>query len=372
MLDSDGLLADKSNVQVILNKLAKLPCEPAAFGLNCGTGPDTTLSALEKVISSIQLPVIVQPGAGVPKNVDNRFMPMTTPEYFTTYGIRYVNLGARAVGGCCGISPEHIADLARSLKPLAKTEHAPALKIEIQQNELLDPVPTEEKSPFGKKLKEGKWLKLIEMTPPRGFDLSDTIQKAVLCREAGFDAVNIPDGPRASSRVSQVVTAIEIQEKAGMETIIHCCARDRNLISIQSMILGCMAKNLKNILFITGDPPKLGDYPFSSGVFDVDSIGLITLQSRLNRGVDVAGKSFGHGIRTAIVSGAGADPNAIDPEREYRRLGEKIEAGAEFIITQPVFDPPTLLAFLKRIRHFGCPVIAGVWPFASYRNAQFM
>jgi homocysteine S-methyltransferase len=172
--------------------------------------------------------------------------------------------------------------------------------------------------------------------------------------------------------MSQVVAAIEIQEKAGIETIIHCCSRDRNLISLQSLSLGCMAKNLRNILFITGDPPKLGDYPFSSGVFDVDSIGLVKLQSRLNCGVDVGGQPLGRNIQTAIVSGVGADPNAIDPEREYRRLAEKIEAGAEFIITQPVFDPEALLSFLKKIEHFRIPVIAGVWPFASYRNAQFM
>ncbi|MBO5899478.1 MAG: methylenetetrahydrofolate reductase [Lentisphaeria bacterium] len=184
--------------------------------------------------------------------------------------------------------------------------------------------------------------------------------------------MNLPDGPRASSRISQVVTAIEIQEKAGIETIIHCCARDRNLISLQSMILGCMAKNLRNILFITGDPPKLGNYPFSSGVFDVDSIGLVKLQKRLNQGIDVGGQPLGDNVKTSIVSGVGADPNAIDMDREYRRLAEKIEAGAEFIITQPVFDPEVLLKYIERTKHLGCPVIAGVWPIASYRNAQFM
>lgn len=370
--DENGLLADGSGIADILTLLRTADIQPDAFGLNCGKGPEATLEALQKIMPSITLPVVVQPAAGVPKSVDNRFIPMTTPEYFTTYCIRYTNLGARCVGGCCGISPEHIADLVRSLKPLAKAEHAAALKIEFDESALLDPVPTEKKSPFGRKLKEGKWVKLLEMTPPRGYDLTDTIAKAIQAKEAGFDAINLPDGPRASCRISQVITATEIQKQAGIETIPHCCCRDRNLISLQSMILGCMAEHLNNILFITGDPPKLGDYPFSSGVFDVDSIGMVKLQSRLNRGIDVGGQPLGPGVQTSIVSGVGADPNAIDPEREYRRLAEKIEAGAEFIITQPVFDPEKLIGFLNRIHHFGVPVIAGVWPFVSYRNAEFM
>lgn len=370
VFDSNGKMADGSDFQTVLAELDDSAA--AAFGINCGTGPETTFEAVKLIIPQLKLPLIVQPGAGVPKNVDNRFMPMTTPEYFTTYALRYVNLGAKGIGGCCGISPAHISDLVRSLKPMTKMENSAALKIEVKEADLLPAILTEEKSTFGKKLISDKFLKLIELTPPKGFDLTDTINKAKLCKDAGFDAINLPDGPRASCRVSQVITAAEIQEHAGIETIIHCCARDRNLISLQSMILGCMAKKLNNILFITGDPPKLGNYPFSSGVFDVDSIGLVKLQSRLNRGVDVGGQPLGKNIQTTIVSGVGADPNAIDPEREYRRLAEKIEAGAEFIITQPVFDPDALLKFLKKTDHFHIPVIAGVWPFASYRNAEFM
>lgn len=370
VMDADARLADDTPVEKVLQMLEN--STPAAFGINCGTGPETTFEAVQKIVSMLNLPLVVQPGAGVPKNVDNRFMPMTTPEYFTTYALRYVNLGAKGVGGCCGISPEHISDMVRSLKPMTKMENSEALKVEIKETDLLDPIPTAEKSSFGAKLVSGKFLKLIELTPPQGFDLTDTIAKARLCKDAGFDAINLPDGPRASCRISQVITAAEIQEKAGIETIIHCCGRDRNLISLQSMILGCMAKQISNILFITGDPPKLGNYPFSSGVFDVDSIGLVKLQSRLNRGIDAGGHALGKGVKTAIVSGVGADPNAIDPEREYRRLAEKIDAGAEFIITQPVFDPDALLKFLKKTEHFKVPVIAGVWPFASYRNALFM
>ncbi len=370
--DEQAQLCDGTSFDTVKKRIGTAANQPAAFGINCGTGPDATFEAVQKIIKKLDLPLIVQPGAGVPKRVDNRFMPMTTPEYFTTYALRYVTLGAKAVGGCCGISPEHISDLSRSLKPMAKGEASTVLDIAVKAPDLMPEIPTAQKSSFGEKLDSGKFLKLIELTPPRGIDLASTVEKAIACREAGFDAINLPDGPRASSRISQVVTAIEIQEKAGIETIIHCCARDRNLISLQSMILGCMAKNLRNILFITGDPPKLGNYPFSSGVFDVDSIGLVKLQKLLNQGVDIGGQALGPQVQTAIVSGVGADPNAIDMEREYRRLAEKIEAGAEFIITQPVFEPQVLLEFLDKIRPLGCPVIAGVWPFASYRNAQFM
>ena len=373
VFDETAHLADGSDFQTVFALLAEKEL-PSAFGINCGSGPEATFEAVRLIAPQLpeKMPLVVQPGAGAPKQVDNRFMPMTTPEYFTTYALRYVNLGAKGVGGCCGISPEHISDLARSLKPMTRMEKQQALKIEVKEAELLPEEPTENKSPFGAKLKSGKFLKLVELTPPTGFDLSGCVAKAVMCREAGFDAVNLPDGPRASSRVSQIITAIEIQEKAGIETIVHCCGRDRNLISLQSMILGCMAKNLRNMLFITGDPPKLGNYPFSSGVFDVDSIGLVKLQQRLNRGVDVGGQPLGNGVKTAILSGVGADPNAVDMAREYRRLEEKIASGAEFIITQPVFEPDTLLRFLDKTAHYNIPVIAGVWPFVSYRNAEFM
>lgn len=373
VLNAEAELADGSTFAEAKELLLAAGNAPAAIGLNCGNGPETTLEALEKIVHQTEFSIIVQPGSGVPKSVDNRFMQMTTPEYFTTYSMRYLNLGARGLGGCCGITPEHISDMVRSLKPLAASAKKMMPAVEVKEAERLPEIPLAERSSFGEKLASGKFVKLIEMTPPRGFDLSGTVEKAKICAKAGIDAINIPDGPRASCRISQIITAIEIQEKAGIETIVHCCARDRNLISLQSMILGCMAKNLRNILFVTGDPPKLGDYPFSSGVFDVDSIGIVKLQKRLNCGVDVGGQPLGKDVQTAMVSGVGADPNAIDMSREYRRLEEKVASGAEFIITQPVFDPPTLLKFLREVRkNFGIPVIAGVWPFASYRNALFM
>ncbi len=362
--------ASRDYMARLIKMIQDAPHQPTAVGLNCGVGADAMLSLLEILLPLCPYPVIVQPNAGVPKNVDNRMMYMCSPEYLTTYIVRYVNIGVRGVGGCCGIGPEHIRDIVRSVRPLSKTLVAPQFEVIEPEIPLLEPVPVPERSKLAAKLARGEWITTVEVTPPRGYDLESTIQKAIQCREAGVDAMNIPDGPRASSRISPIVTAIEIQEKAGLEAILHCCCRDKNLIGMQADLLGCACKQINNILFITGDPPKLGDYPFASAVFDVDSIGILKVQSRLNRGVDIGGKTIGK--QTAFFGGAGADPNALDMERELRRLREKVEAGAEFIITQPVFDVEPLLKMLGAIADLNVPVIAGIWPLASYRNAEFM
>ncbi|MBN2643123.1 MAG: bifunctional homocysteine S-methyltransferase/methylenetetrahydrofolate reductase [Victivallales bacterium] len=370
-LDRNAETVSGENLDVLMKVVSDISGEkPAALGLNCGEGPESTLSALESLMKKADYPIIVQPNAGVPKKVDNRMIYMTSPEYFSTYALRYANMGARGVGGCCGIGPDHIRDMARTIKPLAASEFKSELTVVVNEEEMMDPVPMAEKSDFARKLAAGEWVTGVEITPPRGFDLTSTIAKAAQCKAAGVDVINLPDGPRASSRISPLVTAIEIQEKAGIEVILHFCCRDKNLIGMQADILGCACKNINNILFITGDPPKLGDYPFSSGVFDVDSIGMVKIQSKLNRGLDIGGKPLG--VQTRILSGVGADPNAIDMEREYRRTCEKAESGAEFIITQPVFAVDPLIKFVDRIAHLKIPVIAGIWPLASYRNAEFM
>lgn len=355
---------------LILEHIHKHANQPVALGINCGEGPEGMLSALEKMLPMTHFPIIVQPNAGMPKKVDGRLIYMASPEYFATYGIRYANLGAAGVGGCCGTTPEHILELARAVKPLTRSYVQGHLTATVTENiKEFEPIPMQEKSKLGAKLAKGEWVTSIEMTPPRGFDLTSTIQKAIQCKDAGIDALNLPDGPRASSRLSPIVTAIEIQEKAGIEPVLHVCCRDKNLIGMQTDLLGCAAKKINNILFITGDPPKLGDYPFASAVFDVDSIGMVKIQNRLNRGIDIGGKSIEAPMSTLI--GVGTDPNALDLPREIRRLKEKIESGAEFIITQPVFDPDALMKFLDMAQPT-IPVIAGIWPLASLRNAEFM
>ena len=346
--------------------------QPDAFGLNCGIGPESMLNALEILMRQCHLPVIARPNAGMPKSVDNRIFYMCSPEYFTTYAMRFVSLGVHGVGGCCGTGPDHIRDMARSVRPLSHSHHT-AEKLFVREDALPEQpvVPFEERSALSGKLAAGKWVQTVEVVPPQGYDLTSTVEKAKICREAGFDAVNLPDGPRASSRIASLVTACRIQAEAGIETVLHVCCRDRNLIGIQADLLGCAAMNIRNLLFITGDPPKLGDYPFASGVFDMDSIGLVKLQNRLNRGLDLAGKSIGRPACAAI--GVGADPNAIDMKREIRRTQEKIEAGADFVVTQPVFSVEPLLRFMDAVPGLAkVPLIAGIWPLASYRNAEFM
>ena len=360
-------------VSAILGFRASAPLQPDAFGINCGSGPEGMLEAYEKFAHHCPYPVVVQPNAGVPKNVDNRMIYMSSPEYLTTYAMRFVALGARGVGGCCGTTPDHIRDMVRSINPMAKIERAAKISVAAPEAAWKDPVPLAEKSRLARKLAKGEWVHTVEIVPPQGYLLAQTVEKSRLCASAGFDAVNIPDGPRASSRVSPLVTACKIQEGAGIETILHFCCRDKNLIGMQADLLGCAAMDINNILFITGDPPKLGDYPFASGVFDMDSIGMVRVQSRLNRGVDLAGKPIDAPTRAFIA--VGADPNAIDMEREIRRSREKIEAGAEAFITQPVFDVGPLLRFIDAIpelRDGRIPLIAGIWPLASYRNAEFM
>ncbi len=360
-----------NSLDEFLKLLACYPGDaPTAIGLNCGGGPESTLIELEELVGKTNLPIIVQPNAGVPKGIDGRMIYMTSAEYFSTYAKRYASLGAAAIGGCCGITPAHIEELARTIKPLMRAEKRRIPTVEAVKEDLAEPVPLKERSALGAKLAAGEWIKLVEITPPRGFDLSKTIAGARRCREAGIDAVNLPDGPRASARISPLVTAITLQRETGIETVLHCCCRDRSLIGLQAELLGCAGAGINNVLFITGDPPKLGDYPFSSGVFDVDSIGLVKIQARMNRGVDLGGQALN--AVTRCVIGVGADPNAIDLEREYRRTCEKVEAGADFIITQPVFAEVSLFSFLDRIAHLNVPVIAGIWPLTSLRNAEFM
>ena len=343
--------------------------EPAAWGLNCGLGPDGLLGAVERAVRHTRTPVIVQPNAGLPKEVDNRRITLCSPEYLATYAKRYLDLGARGVGGCCGTTPDHIREVARALRPLAQ-QRIEVKAAPVETTVLKPAVPLAEKTAFSAKLARGAWVTSIELVPPRGYNLTEVVAKAAQCKAAGVDAINIPDGPRASARISPLITALEIQQKAGLEAMLHVCARDRNIISLQADLLGCAAVGLRNLLFITGDPPKLGPYPSASGVFDVDSIGLVRLQARLNRGVDLGGQ--GIEPQTCAVIGVGADPNALDFDREVRRFREKVEAGAEFAITQPVFAAEPLFRFLDAVADLKLPVLAGVWPLASFRNAQFM
>jgi len=352
--------------------LAALPAgvpAPTAWGMNCGTGPDGLLAAVERAVRLTDLPLIVMPNAGMPKEVENRKIYFCSPEYLAEYAKRYVGLGAAGVGGCCGTTPDHIAAMAEAVKPLVRSR-ASVMILEPETVPLKEPLPLAERSRFGWRLAQKLWVTSVELVPPRGYDLSDTIAKSKTLHRHGVDAINIPDGPRASSRISPLITAERIQKEALIEAILHFCCRDRNLIGMQADLLACAACEIRNILFVTGDPPKLGSYPHATAVFDADSIGMAAVQRRLNCGVDLGGQ--GIEPATSAVIGVGLDPTALDQEREIDRFRQKVEAGAEFAITQPVFDPDALLRFLDRVEQHGIPIVAGIWPLSSLRNASFM
>ena len=342
------------------------------LGLNCSIGPHAMLSAVEKVIGSISKPLVVQPNAGHPQKRDGRMIYLSTPEYFTSYCKNYINMGVMGVGGCCGTNPEHIKEMARTIKALTGVKkHVEISKIEVQNTNIVV-TPTIEKSNFAKKLfsKTEKAIS-IEITPPRSVDLTPMLEKVQKCKDVGVDAINIPDGPRASARISPMVAGVMIEQKIGMEVILHYCCRDRNLIGMQSDILGGYAAGIKNYLVITGDPPKLGNYPQATAVFDVDAVGLTKVIHNLNRGEDIAGNEINP--PTSILIGVGANPCAINLENEIKHFYNKIDAGAEYVMTQPVFDADTLLRFIDiTSKYKQIPVVAGIWPLVSLKNALFL
>jgi homocysteine S-methyltransferase len=343
------------------------------LGINCSIGPHAMLSAIEHVINIINKPLVVEPNAGTPQKLDGRTIYMNTPEYFTSYCKNYIKMGVKGVGGCCGTTSAHISDMAKAVKAITtKKQQHKIKKVEQVFTETIKTTPTEEKSDFAKKLFSKTHATTIEITPPRSTDLTDVLAKVEKCKAEGIDAINLPDGPRASSRISPLVTAMMIEHKTGMETILHYCCRDRNLIGMQSDLLGGFAGGLKNYLIITGDPPKLGNYPDATAVFDVDSVGLTTVLHNLNHGIDIAGNIINP--PTSVLIGVGANPCALDIEKEVTHFHNKIEAGAEYVITQPVFDVESLYRFLDRTSKFDktIPVVAGIWPLVSYKNAMFL
>ena len=359
------------NIVTALKKLDKSQFVDI-LGLNCSIGPHAMLSAVEKVIGSISKPLVVQPNAGHPQKRDGRMIYLSTPEYFTSYCKNYINLGVMGVGGCCGTNVEHIKEMARTIKALTGVKkHVEISKIEVQNTNIVV-TPTIEKSNFAKKLfSESEKAISIEITPPRSVDLTPMLEKVQKCKDVGVDAINIPDGPRASARISPMVAGVMIEQKIGMEVILHYCCRDRNLIGMQSDILGGYAAGIKNYLVITGDPPKLGNYPQATAVFDVDAVGLTKVIHNLNRGEDIAGNEINP--PTSILIGVGANPCAINLENEIKHFYNKIDAGAEYVMTQPVFDADTLLRFIDiTSKYKQIPVVAGIWPLVSLKNALFL
>jgi homocysteine S-methyltransferase len=368
----NGETALGTKLETVIRELDANP-SVAGIGLNCGVGPADAYDLVEKALHLTRKPVVVMPNAGMPKDVDGRLIYMSSPEYYTEYAKRFIELGVRGVGGCCGTTPEHIRMAAKAVKTMSGVKrHVTIAAAPVAERPDVKLVPPSQKSRFAHLLLSGKKVTSVELTPPRSTDLTSFLDKARQCHYAGVDAINIPDGPRASARVSPMIAAITLSREVGIEPILHYCCRDRNLIGMQSDLLGGYAAGLRNVLAITGDPPKLGDYPDATGVFDVDAIGLTQVVTNLNRGMDVGGNAIDP--PAGIFIGVGANPCAVDPERELNRFVDKVKAGAEYAITQPVFDPDALFRFLDEIEAVDSriPVVAGVWPLVSYKNAEFM
>ncbi|MFC1554026.1 bifunctional homocysteine S-methyltransferase/methylenetetrahydrofolate reductase [candidate division KSB1 bacterium] len=339
-------------------------------GVNCSIGPQAMLNAIERIVKITKLPIVAEPNAGIPRIVDGRNLYLCSPEYISTYVQRYIELGVKIVGGCCGTKGEHIKAIKNAAKQVHPTVHTEKINVSKIQLPEINVVPAEEKSDFSNKILNGKFVTSIEIVPPRGWDISEIIQKTEILKKSGIDCINVPDGPRASARMSPQVMSYLVQKKVGIEVILHYCCRDRNLLGMQSDILGNFSAGIKNLLIITGDPPKVGDYPDATAVFDVDSIGLTRIVNNLNHGYDIGGNAIGR--PTSYFIGVGSNPNAVDLNREINRFFQKVEAGAEYAITQPVFDPESFFSYLEKIKDTNIPIIAGIWPLISYRNADFM
>ncbi len=363
----DGMTAYGSSATIFGPELEAAGAD--VIGVNCSVGPQTILELVEQLNAVVRVPISAQPNAGLPREVADRKIYMASPEYMATYARRMVEAGARFVGGCCGTTPEHIKAMKAFVRA-AQPRHSTAVGTVTASHEGVDPVPLRERSRYGGKLARGEFITTVEIVPPRGTDPAPMFDQCRALKAAGVDAVNVPDGPRAQSRMGALLSGLMIEREVGIETVVHYACRDRNLLGMLSDLLGAAAAGLRNLLVVTGDPPKMGPYPDATAVFDIDAIGLTNLVAQLNRGLDPGKNPIGKPTR--FVIGVGVNPAAPDPERELRRFAWKVEAGAEFAITQPVFDVEQLDRFLKATEGFKIPVIAGIWPLVSLRNAEFL
>ena len=367
-IDEDGNCLDGSVPEHFAKKLESWGAD--VIGCNCSVGPVAMLDAIERVRAATSLPLSAQPNAGMPRSVEGRNIYLCSPEYMASYARKFVAAGVRLVGGCCGTTPEHI----RVMKSALRVGEARSPKVAVAKAEptekAIAALPLVQRSRLGAKLGAGDFVTMVEIVPPKGIDIRKEVEGAVFLKSVGVDAINIPDSPRASARMSNQALSLLIQKDVGIEAILHYTCRDRNVLGIQSDLLGAAAMGIRNLICITGDPPKMGNYPDATAVFDVDAIGLVNIVHNLNRGLDIGGNPLGTG--TSFVIGVGANPGVPNIDEEIRRFAYKVEAGAEYAVTQPVFDLALLENFLKRVEHHKVPVVAGIWPLVSVRNAEFM
>jgi methionine synthase / methylenetetrahydrofolate reductase(NADPH) len=368
-IDEDGNCLDGSDPETFAPRLEEWGAD--VIGCNCSVGPVAMLEAIERVRAVTSLPLSAQPNAGIPRSVEGRNIYLCSPEYMASYARKFVAAGVRIVGGCCGTTPDHIRVMKSALRAgEARGKTATVHAASPSHLSAMPAQPLEERSVLGTKLIRGEFVTMVEVVPPKGTDIAKEIEGSRFLKSVGVDAVNIPDSPRASARMSNQALSLLVQRETGIEAILHYTCRDRNVLCIQSDLLGAAAVGIKNLICITGDPPKMGNYPDATAVFDVDAIGLVNIVHNLNRGLDIGGNPIG--IGTSFVIGVGANPGLTDLDEEIRRFEYKVQAGAEYAVTQPVFDIRLLENFFKRIEHCRIPVIAGIWPLVSVRNAEFM
>src|SRR5258706_383555 len=369
-IEDDGTLRDGTSTEVFTRRLDEWPVD--VIGLNCSSGPKVMLETIEKMVLYTKKPLSAMPNAGLPTTVEGRNLYLCSPEYMAQYARRFLMAGVKIVGGCCGTTAEHIKEIrseARSLQHVQRAESS-LLEEPAARAQALAKVPVAEKNGLGAKLAAKKFVAFVEILPPRGIDASKEIEGAKLCKAAGIDCINVPDWPRASARMSAQVTCQLIQQRAEIESVLHFCCPDRNILCIQSELLGAYTVGVRNLSCMTSAPPRMGTYPDATAVFDVDAIGLTNIANNLNHGLDLGGNPMGS--QTALLIGIGANPGALNMDEELRRFDWKVKAGAEYVVTQPVFDLDLLEAFLRRTEQHGLPIIAGIWPLTSYRNAEFM
>ena len=369
-IDEDGNCQDGSNPEVFTPKIEEWG--PDVIGCNCSVGPVAMLDGIERMRALTSLPLAAQPNAGIPRSVEGRNIYLCSPEYMASYARKFVAAGVRLVGGCCGTTPAHIRAMKSALRVgEARAKTAVTSAVTPQGKPVAGPeVALEKRSKLGAKIAAGEFVTMVEIVPPKGTDVRKEIEGARFLKSVGVDGINIPDSPRASARMSNQALSLLIQKEVGIETILHYTCRDRNVLCIQSDLLGAAAMGLRNLICITGDPPKMGNYPDATAVFDVDSIGLVNIVHNLNHGRDIGDNPLPAG--TAFVIGVGANPGVPNIDEEIRRFEYKVQAGAEYVVTQPVFDLALLESFLRHIEHCRIPVVVGIWPLVSLRNAEFM
>jgi methionine synthase I (cobalamin-dependent) len=372
--DTFGTMADGLAPAEVAKRLVEWGAD--AIGVNCADGPAGVYETSTQMLEA-GLPVIAQPNAGLPHRVDGRFAYMATPDYFLVYARRMLKAGVRAVGGCCGTTPEHIRQMAASARMLAATMDDGTGEAEPHESSGAAPiaegvrvVPLAEKGRIGEKLAKRDMLVSVEVNPPAGLSLTKALEAAKMLRDGGVDVINVADGARATARMGNFVLCHRIQQELGMPALMHLTTRDRNVLGLVAHLLGCHELGVQNLVVITGDPPKMGDFPDATAVYDLDSIGLLRLVNGLNRGFDPGGKPLGGATR--FLCATGAEPAAHDYDREIKRLRLKSEAGAELVMTQPVYDPAVLDRFLSDVEELDIPVLVGILPLASHKNAEFL